>query len=161
MHSTLLPSILKRTNPRQYPNRPLLGVGDLIFQRGRILLVRRGKEPLKGYWSLPGGLVETGERLEEAVAREVLEETGLTVRPLYFAEVFQRIMRDSSNRTEYHYVLADFVCKVHSGELKAGDDAGQVEWVPVRRLGELLLTEGTKEVIDRVYADYKRRNARI
>lgn len=139
----------------------MLGVGALIFQRGKILLVKRGKEPLKGYWSLPGGLVETGERLEDAVAREVLEETGLTVRPLYFAEMFQRIMRDASQQIEYHYVLADFVCKAQGGELKAGDDAGQVAWVSTKRLGVLLLTEGTKEVIDRVYADYKRRNARI
>jgi ADP-ribose pyrophosphatase YjhB (NUDIX family) len=135
----------------------------LIFQRGRILLVRRGKEPLKGFWSLPGGLVETGERLEEAIAREVREETGLTVKPLYLAEVFQRIMRDENDRVEYHYVLADYVCRLARGATKpqAGDDAGYVEWVTVASIGELLLTQGTKEVVDRVYADYQRRNARI
>src|SRR5215475_14041489 len=99
-----------RSNDRQYPVRPLLGVGALIFKRKRVLLVERGKAPLKGYWSLPGGLVETGERLEESVCREVLEETGLQVRPLYLAEIFERIMHDDAGRVEYHYVLADYVC---------------------------------------------------
>ncbi len=152
---------MRRKNDRQYPARPLLGVGALIFRRDSVLLVERGKEPLKGYWSLPGGLVETGERLEEAVAREVLEETGLTVKPLYLAEVFERILRDETGRAEYHYVLADYVCKPRSGRLKAGDDAGQAAWIAVSKIGELLLTEGTKEVVDRAYADYQRRNARI
>ena len=159
----LLPSrLLRRKNDRQYPLRPLLGVGALIFRRDSILLVQRGKEPLKGYWSLPGGLVEAGERLEAAVEREVAEETGLVVRAQYLAEVFQRIMRDEQGRTEYHYVLADYVCRVaQRGTAQAGDDAGKVAWVKIKKLGELLLTEGTKEVVERVYADYKRRNARI
>lgn len=130
----------------------MLGVGALIFQRRRVLLVERGKAPLKGYWSLPGGLVETGERLEAAIEREVLEETGLTVRALELAEVFQRIMHDSQGRVEYHYVLADYVCKVVSGEPKASDDASRVDWFRIDKLGELLLTEGTREVIERVYA---------
>ncbi len=157
----LLPSRLRRKNDRQYPDRPLLGVGALIFRRGSVLLVERGKEPLKGYWSLPGGLVETGERLEAAVEREVAEETGLIVRAQYLAEVFQRIMHDDQGRAEYHYVLADYVCRVKAGVPKAGDDAGKVAWVRVAKLGELRLTEGTKEVVERVYADYKRRNARV
>lgn len=152
---------MKRKNDRHYPARPLLGVGALIFHRGRVLLVERGKEPLKGFWSLPGGLVETGERLEDAIAREVLEETGLTVAPLYLAEVFQRIMRDKTGRAEYHYVLADYVCRIQSGELKAGDDAGKAAWFALSKIGDLLLTEGTKEVVDRAYADYQRRNTRI
>jgi 8-oxo-dGTP diphosphatase len=154
--------LLRRKNDRQYPKRPLLGVGALIFRRDSILLVQRGKEPLKGYWSLPGGLVEAGERLESAVEREVAEETGLVVRAQYLAEVFQRIMRDEQGRTEYHYVLADYVCRVvQPGSATAGDDAGSVAWIKIKKLGELLLTEGTKEVVERVYADYKRRNARV
>lgn len=137
-------------------------MGALIFKRKRILLVERGKAPLKGYWSLPGGLVETGERLEAAIQREVMEETGLTVRPIGFAELFERIMYDGAKRVEYHYVLADYVCKVVAGEPKAADDASRVDWFRVDKLDGLLLTEGTREVIERVYAAtlaVKRRNA--
>ena len=130
----------------------MLGVGALIFRRNRVLLVERGKEPLMGYWSLPGGLVETGEQLETAIRREVLEETGLAVRPAYLAEIFERIIHDDAGRVEYHYVLADYVCKIVSGEPIASDDASRVDWFRVDRLGDLLLTEGTREVIEKVYA---------
>jgi ADP-ribose pyrophosphatase YjhB (NUDIX family) len=142
----------KRNNDRQYPTRPLLGVGALIFRRNKVLLVERGKAPLKGYWSLPGGLVEAGERLEDAIRREVMEETGLMVKGTKFAEIFERIMRDGDGRIEYHYVLADYVCKVAPGEPKAADDASRAEWFRVDRLGDLLLTAGTGEVIERVWA---------
>lgn len=120
-----------------------------------MLLVERGKEPLKGYWSLPGGLVETGERLESAVCREVLEETGLVVRAAYLAEIFERIMHDGAGRVEYHYVLADYVCKVVSGDMQASDDASRVDWFRVNRLEELLLTEGTGDVIRKVFEGRK------
>lgn len=132
-----------------------------MFRRGSVLLVERGKEPLKGSWSLPGGLVEPGERLATAVEREVAEETGLKVRAKYLAEVFERIMPDAKGRTEYHYVLADFVCRIVSGTAKAGDDAGKVAWVRIAKLDQVPLTERTKEVVERVYADYQRRNSRI
>ena len=91
--------------------------------------MERGGAPLKGYWSLPGGLVETGESLDEAVRREVLEETGLRVQPVEMLGIFERIMRDAKGRAEYHYVLADYICKVVGGTLKAGDDVARVEWV--------------------------------
>src|SRR5580658_4938025 len=94
-----------RRGSRRYPEHPLLGVGALIFRRDSILLVERGRDPLKGYWSLPGGLVEPGERLADAVKREILEETGLSIQPLKIFEVFERIMRDDAGRAEYHYVL--------------------------------------------------------
>src|ERR1017187_4275248 len=87
---------------RRYPKRPLVGVGAIILKRDRILMAQRGKEPLKGWWSLPGGALETGERLADGVCREVLEETGLEVRPLGILEVFERIMRDASGAPEYH-----------------------------------------------------------
>ena len=106
---------------------------------------------------MPGGLVETGERLEDAVRREVLEETGLVTTPLYLAEVFERIMHDEAGRVEYHYVLADYVCRVVSGELKAADDANRVDWFRIDRLGDLLLTEGTGAVIQRVFEGNRRR----
>ncbi len=128
-------------------------MGALIFRRGRILLVERGRDPLKGYWSLPGGLVEIGERLEEAVAREVLEETGLRVKPSRTFEVFERIMCDESGRAEYHYVLVDYVCKVmggrKAGQLRAGDDVSRVEWARLEKLDGYRITEGTVAVIER------------
>jgi ADP-ribose pyrophosphatase YjhB (NUDIX family) len=132
-------------------------VGALIFKRsgrrGPILLVERGREPLKGYWSLPGGLVEPGEKLEEAVRREIQEETGLRVGPVRLFEIFERIMRDASGRAEYHYVLADYVCKVTGGELQAGDDVSRVEWARRSQLDQYRLTEGTREVIERAFAE--------
>ena len=144
---------------RRYPTHPVLGVGALIFEDNKVLLIERGKEPLKGYWSLPGGAVETGERLEDAVRRELLEETGLHVNPLYMAEVFERIMPDSAGGAEYHYVLLDYVCGVTGGRLCASSDASRVEWVSMQVLPDLLLTSGTKDVIERAYADYQRRNS--
>jgi ADP-ribose pyrophosphatase YjhB (NUDIX family) len=131
-------------------------VGALIFRRNSILLVERAGNPLKGYWSLPGGLLETGETLEAGVAREVLEETGLIVKPVKFYGLFQRIMRDSKGRAEYHYLLADFVCKVLGGKLQAGDDVSRVEFVPRTRLKEYTMTEGTLAVIEEAYALRKR-----
>jgi 8-oxo-dGTP diphosphatase len=140
---------------RRYPKHPLLGVGALIFtrtgRRGPILLIERGGKPLKGYWSLPGGLVEPGEQLEDAVRREVQEETGLEIEPLRLFEIFQRIMRDAEGRVEYHYVLADYVCKVVGGKLRAGDDVSRAEWARRSELGRYRLTEGTREVIERAF----------
>jgi 8-oxo-dGTP diphosphatase len=121
------------------------------------LLVERGREPLKGYWSLPGGLVETGERLEEAVIREVLEETGLRVRSTGWFEIFERIMPGLlRGRVEYHYVLVDYVCTVVGGKLQPGDDVASARWTPLKELGELLLTEGTRAVIERAYQHVRR-----
>ncbi len=126
-------------------------MGALIFKGRAILLVERGGNPLKGYWSLPGGLAETGETLEDAVAREVLEETGLRVEPFEFFGLYQRIMRDSKGRTEYHYLLSDYVCRVTGGELRAGDDVSNVEWVMRSRLKDYKMTEGTLNVIEEAY----------
>jgi ADP-ribose pyrophosphatase YjhB (NUDIX family) len=142
--------------PRRYPDHPLVGIGAIIFddhtnQQARILMVERAGNPLKGYWSLPGGLVETGESLETAVKREILEETGLQVEPLQMFELFERIMRDAEGRAEYHYVLLDYLCKVVGGTLKAGDDVSRAEWVRREDLPSLQITEGTLDVIERAY----------
>jgi ADP-ribose pyrophosphatase YjhB (NUDIX family) len=136
---------------RRYPKRPLVGVGALIFRRDRILMAQRGKDPLKGWWSLPGGALELGELLEAAVCREVLEETGLEVEPVKLFEVFERIMRDVSGEPEYHYVLIDYVCRVVGGKLFPGDDVSVVEWVRRRDLPSLQITEGTLAVIERAF----------
>ncbi len=135
---------------RRYPQRPILGVGAIIEEAGRVLLVERGTEPLKGVWSLPGGVVEAGEYLKEAIRREVREETGLEVEPVRVAEVFERIMPDRDGRPEYHYVLIDYICKVTGGELGPASDAARAEWVPRAELPSYRITEGTLEVIERV-----------
>jgi len=134
----------------------LLGVGALIFRRDSILLVERGREPLKGYWSLPGGLVECGERLEDAIQREILEETGLRVKPVSIHKIFERIMRDREGTAEYHYVLIDYVCKIVAGTLRAGDDVNRAEFVSRRKLSARQLTEGTLAVIEEAYARRRR-----
>ena len=139
------------SSSRQYPPRPVLGVGALIIEGDRILLVQRGHEPLKGYWSLPGGAVETGERLEDAMRREVREETGLEVSVLCLLEVFERIMQDADGRPEYHYVLIDYLCSAAGGTLAAADDADRVEWFTQAGLEELLITEGTPAVIAKAF----------
>ena len=146
---------------RRYPERPILGVGALIFEGSRILLAERGGEPLKGYWSLPGGVLETGESLQDGIRREIREETGLIVEPAGIAEVFERIMRDESGRAEYHYVLIDYFCDIVGGALCAGDDCSAVRWFEVKELPGLLLTEGTLGVIEKTYETHQRRSARI
>jgi ADP-ribose pyrophosphatase YjhB (NUDIX family) len=113
---------------REFPETPLVGVGAVVVDEGRVLLVRRGTEPLKGEWSLPGGVLELGESLLSGVVREVLEETGLTVEPLELVELLDRIHR-VDDRVRYHYVIADYLCRVSGGDLKAASDATAVRWV--------------------------------
>jgi 8-oxo-dGTP diphosphatase len=113
---------------REFPQVPLMGVGAVVIRDGRVLLVRRGKEPLKGHWSLPGGMLELGESLMDGVIREVREETGLTVEPVELVELLDRIHRDGE-RVRYHYVIADYLCRVVGGVLKAASDADEVRWV--------------------------------
>jgi 8-oxo-dGTP diphosphatase len=112
---------------REFPSAPLVGVGAVVVDEQRVLLVRRGREPLKGHWSLPGGLLELGEPLAAGVAREVLEETGLTVEPIELIELLDRI-HHHDERVRYHYVIADYLCRVTGGTLAAASDADDVRW---------------------------------
>ena len=115
---------------REYPEAPIVGVGAVVIDGTRVLLVRRGQEPLKGEWSLPGGALELGETLQQGVVREVLEETGLSVAPGGIIEILDRITQDEvSGRVRYHYVLIDFVCHVTGGALCPATDAEEVRWV--------------------------------
>ena len=113
---------------REFPESPLVGVGAVVVDDNRVLLVRRGREPLKGAWSLPGGLLEVGESLTSGVQREVQEETGLTVEPVELIELLDRIHREG-DRIRYHYVIADYLCRVVGGTLMAASDADAVRWV--------------------------------
>jgi 8-oxo-dGTP diphosphatase len=113
---------------REFPSAPLVGIGAVVVQDGRVLLVRRGREPLKGHWTLPGGVLEVGESLTAGVAREVLEETGLEVEPVELVELVDRIHREGE-RIRYHYVIADYLCNVKGGVLQAASDADAVRWV--------------------------------
>lgn len=145
-----------RTDDRRYPKRPIVGVGAIILRRDLILMAQRGKEPLKGWWSLPGGALEIGESLKDAVCREVCEETGLTIRPLGVFEIFERIMRDATGAPEYHYVLIDYICRITGGTLCAGDDVCRVDWVRRRDLPTLRITEGTLGVIEKAFDNRRR-----
>ncbi|MGD0132455.1 MAG: NUDIX hydrolase [Bryobacteraceae bacterium] len=131
-------------------------MGALIFEDGKILLVERGKEPLKGYWSIPGGIVETGEKLVDGIRREVAEETGLDVEPYFMFEIYERLMADAEGKPEYHYVLIDYLCRRLAGEPAAASDASRVEWVAEQNLRDYRLTEGTLGVIERAFAKLQR-----
>lgn len=143
---------------RRFPARPVPGVGAIIIDSGRVLLVERGKEPLKGYWSLPGGAVETGERLVEALQREVREETGLEIEVVHLLDVFERITKGDDGRTEYHFILTDYICRPTGGTLQASDDASRAQWFAENEIAGLKITPGTPEFIDRAF-DWLRRRA--
>lgn len=113
---------------REFPECPLVGVGAVVVDDNRVLLVRRGTEPLRGHWSLPGGVLELGESLTDGLIREVREETGIAVEPLELVELLDRIHREGE-RVRFHYVIADYLCRVVGGELRAASDADAVRWV--------------------------------
>lgn len=126
-------------------------MGALIIEGDRILLVKRGREPLKDWWSLPGGKLEPGELLEDCVRREVREETGLEIEVIGLIEVFERFLHDESGALEHHFVLMDYLCRPRGGELCAGDDAGEVAWSQESQLGDYRITEGTPAVIAKAF----------
>jgi 8-oxo-dGTP diphosphatase len=138
---------------REYPEAPIVGVGAVVIDGTKVLLVRRGQEPLKGEWSLPGGALELGETLQQGVVREVLEETGLIVVPGGIIEILDRIIPDeASGRVRYHYVLIDFVCHVSGGALCSASDAEEVRWVERNQLQNgFRLAPVTMAVIEKAF----------
>ena len=132
---------------RDYPDRPIVGVGAVVIDGDRALVVRRATEPLKGQWSIPGGMLELGEKLRDGLAREVLEETGLEVEVGEVLDVFDSIFPDAEGRTQYHYVLVDYRCTVRGGTAKAGSDVSEVRWVTSQEINELGMKEVTVGMI--------------
>jgi len=131
---------------REYPEHPIVGVGGVVIDRHRALLIRRGSEPLKGEWSIPGGMLELGEELAEGVRRELKEETGLEVEPLEIVAAFDRITREGK-RVKYHYVIVDYVCRRKRGRLKPASDVVDARWVRQEDLPKYHLTEMATKVI--------------
>ena len=134
---------------RPYPDRPVVGVGAVVLDGAQVLLIKRGHAPLKGQWSLPGGGVEIGETLEQAIAREVLEETGLTIDVGPMVEVLDRISRDADGRVEHHFVLVDFVCRPSGGVLRGASDAEDAAWVALADLPRYGVAAVTVSVIQK------------
>jgi 8-oxo-dGTP diphosphatase len=131
---------------REYPRHPIVGVGGVVIRGSHVLLIRRGREPLKGEWSIPGGMLELGESLKEGVKREVLEETGLRVRPLEVLAVFDRVQK-KGGRVRYHYVIVDYVCCPSGGRLKSGSDVLDARWVKREEIPGYRITPKAATVI--------------
>lgn len=132
---------------REYPERPLVGVGGVVVSNGRTLLIRRGGPPLEGQWSIPGGMLEVGETLLEGVRRELLEETGVDVRVGELIDVFERINLDGDGKTRYHFVVLDYLCEAVRGEARAGSDVTDVAWAAPSELAKYSLSETATRVI--------------
>src|SRR6267378_1316680 len=150
---------LRMTSSREYPERPMVGIGGVIIDQGRTLLIRRGSEPLLGEWSIPGGMLELGETLEEGVARELREETGLTVRVIELIEVFDRIYLESTagaaegkKGPRFHYVIVDYLCERIGGEAVAGSDVTEVGFESEEELGKYKLTETATRILKKAFA---------
>ena len=137
---------------REFPEIPLVGVGAVIVEDARVVLVKRAHPPLQAQWSIPGGVLEVGELVREAAVREAREETGLIVEPGDLLGVYDRVLRDAEQRVQYHYVLIDFLCRWVGGQLQAADDAAEVRWFRREELPALNLAEDTQDVIRRGFA---------
>ena len=137
---------------REFPEVPLVGVGAIIIEDARVVLVKRAHPPLQAQWSIPGGVLEVGELVREAAIREAREETGLIVEPEDLLGVYDRVLRNPERRVQYHYVLIDFLCRRVGGELEAASDAAEVRWFTREELPPLDLAEDTLDVIGKGFA---------
>jgi ADP-ribose pyrophosphatase YjhB (NUDIX family) len=140
---------------REFPEVPLVGVGAVIIEDARVVLVKRLHPPLQDEWSIPGGVLEVGELVREAAIREAREETGLIVEPGELLGVYDRVLHDLEQRVQYHYVLIDFLCRRVAGDLAAASDAAEVRWFTREELPGLKLAEDTVEVIGKGFLKWK------
>ena len=139
---------------REYPERPLVGVGVILIRDQKILLVKRGHEPNKGLWSIPGGLIKLGETTEEAAIREVKEETGLEVSVGAVAGVFNVIIKDSGSKIKYHYVIIDYFGEITGGKLSPGTDVTDVRWFEFNELNNIEVSPTVRKAIESLWNDY-------
>jgi 8-oxo-dGTP diphosphatase len=160
-------SRIKPVDQREFPPHPRIGVGGVVIDRGCVLLVRRGQEPLKGEWSIPGGLVEVGEALNEAVEREIQEETGLLVKSVGMLGVFERVIRARKpqalrGRVRYHYVLIEFVCELRRDSGRSSQppqprtDVTDARWVSERELEDFRLSATARKVIQEAFRSLRK-----
>jgi 8-oxo-dGTP diphosphatase len=149
------------TPKREYPEQPLVGVGGVVIDNGRALLIRRGGPPMEGEWSIPGGMLELGETLTQGVARELAEETGLQVNVLDIIEVLERIFPalpgadgtpGDAARPRYHFVILDYLCEARGGTLRAGSDAREFAWAREDELAKFELTVAATRVVRKAFA---------
>jgi len=137
------------SDSREYPSFPKIGVGGLVVDKDRLLLIKRAFEPSSGLWSIPGGMLEVGEELEEAVAREIEEETGIKVEVKELLGVFNFVIRDKNGRVKYHYVLIDFLAKPVGGKLRPSRETLDVRWISLKDVEKYPLTRTTRRLISR------------
>lgn len=142
---------MARHDSREYPLRPVVGVGGVVIAEGKALLIRRGHPPLEGQWSIPGGTLEVGETIVEGIQRELAEETGIEVRVGGLIEVFERIFRDEDERVQYHFVILDYLCKMTGGKARAGGDVVDVAWAREKELLKFGLTEAATRVLKKAF----------
>lgn len=135
----------------EYPDCPQVAVGAIVFHTDRVLLVRRGKPPAEGLWSIPGGRVELGETLQEAAEREILEETGLIVRAGHPVYTFDVVERDDQRRVRFHYVIVDLTAELIGGELSPGDDAKEARWVDSTEMNTLKVSRPTRTLLKTLF----------
>lgn len=136
-----------KDNFREYPERPIVGVGGVILRANRVLLVKRAKPPRQGAWSLPGGAQETGEKAAAAFSRELKEETNLDIAPAGFIAVVDFIEPDDAGAVRHHYTLLDYWAESEAGQARPGSDVAEVAWAPLERLEDYDLWDQTREVI--------------
>ena len=137
---------------REFPEVPLVGIGAVIIEGARVVLVKRAHPPLQDQWSIPGGVLEVGELVHEAAVREAREETGLVVEPVELLGVYDRVLRNAEQRVQYHYVLIDFLCRRVAGELAAASDATEVRYFTREELPGMKLADDTVDVIGKGFA---------
>jgi mutator protein MutT len=146
---------------RLYPLQPVVGVGAVIVCDGKLLLEKRKNEPGKGRWSIPGGLVELGEKAEQTVIREVREETGLVVEKPEHIDVVDNVVRDENDEVKYHFVIIDYFVKLKGGTMKATSDAEELRWVPLGEVEKYDLTKTFAEFLERNRQKLEKLNSRL